>query len=221
MSVYGKEMSRFMSSHRGRDEGATGGAPGERRGSIVKVLLLTCLLAAGSAAAQEPNQVFMDATYLGAPTDWCPASAGVPVIVKMDGPEIIAGPQDLPKSVRERAGNKIRRVVNGKHTASFWSNIEIDQNVVGRFAAEFKTCYGLWGTHRVTGSWRLIGLDGSDLDSGAFEDVPVYSFYLPFFSSVSGPSSARYAKFGDRLLFTANRPETTTTQTFAAEPGKE
>ncbi|WP_306114307.1 MULTISPECIES: hypothetical protein [unclassified Roseovarius] len=187
----------------------------------MKTLLLASLLVADSATAQDVNQVFLSATYLGAPTDWCPTDAGVPVIVEMDGPDIIRGPQEPLKIVRERTGGKVKRVLTGEHTGSLWNYVEADQTVIGRFTAEFQACYSLWHDKRVTGGWRLVGPEGVALDTGEFKDMRVFDFHLPFFRSAPGPSPIHFANFGNRFLHAVNRPEITITQTFAAEPDKE
>ncbi|MGB5558516.1 MAG: hypothetical protein WBN04_10950, partial [Paracoccaceae bacterium] len=85
----------------------------------MKALFLASVLAAGSAAAQETNQVLLDATYLGAPTEWCPVDAGVPLVVKMDGPDIIEGPKAWPRTVKVNRGGTVSRVVTGENTESF------------------------------------------------------------------------------------------------------
>ncbi len=189
-----------------------------------KAFLLASLAGAGSAIAQDDNQVFLDATYLGAPTDWCAAHAGIPTIVKMDGPDIVAGPTDFPRRVRVNSGGKVRDVVIGEYIGSFNHSSDFagpHATVIGRFSAEFQICFSVWDTPRATGNWHLMGKDGSEEESGAFENEHVSSMYLPFFRGVSGLSEPHYAQFGDRRLFTATRPKTTTTQTFAADPDKE
>jgi hypothetical protein len=185
--------------------------------------LVGSLLTAGSASAQEANEVLLGAAYLGAPTDWFPADAGVPLVVKMDGPDIIKGPKEFPRMVTERRGSSVR-VISGEFTASFNHSEDFvgpNAEMIGRFSAEFRTCLSPWSTPSATGTWRLSGNDGVDLDSGAFENESLFLIYLPFFRSVSGPSNAHYAEFGDRLLFTAGSPKITTTQTFLAKPDKE
>lgn len=190
----------------------------------MKALLFTSLLAAGSAVAQEPNQVFLDATYLGAPTDWCPADAGVPLVVKMDGPDIVEGPKAWPRTVKVNRGGNVQIVHTGENTASFNRPEDFggpNAKVIGRFSAEFRTCHSAWPSHRVTGDWRQTATDGAVMETGTFEDVSFGNIYLPFFRPVSGPSKAQYAKFDDLRLFTAGKPETKITQTFAAEQDKE
>jgi hypothetical protein len=197
---------------------------GEKGNGVVKSAFFASLLAAGSAAAQEANELFLDATYLGAPTEWCIATAGVPMTVKMDGPNIIKGPDEFPRTVRERRGSSVR-VINGANTASFHHTEDLagpNAEVSGRFSAEFRTCFSPWSAAIATGTWRLSGNDGSDMDSGSFENETLFlPIYFPFFRPVSGTSNAHFAQFGDRLLYTASEPRVTTTQTFLAEPDKE
>lgn len=190
----------------------------------MRALLLASVLAAGSAAAQGVNGVFLDATYLGAPTDWCHADAGVPMVVKMDGPDIIKGPKQFPKTVIEKRGGNARTVFTGENITSFNRPGEFsgaNAMVIGRFSAEFRTCLSPWGGPKASGSWRLTGTDGTDLGSGSFEAERFSSFALPFFTPVAGGGDVLYAKLGDRMLLTAPRPKTTITQTFAANPNKE
>ncbi|MGB3313315.1 MAG: hypothetical protein WBB85_02790 [Albidovulum sp.] len=190
----------------------------------MKLLLLASMLAAGSAAAQEANQVVLDATYLGAPTEWCPADAGVPLVVKMDGPDIVEGPKAWPRTVKVNRGGNLQIVHTGENTASF-NRVEDfgdeEAEVIGRFSADFRTCLSAWSSPRLTGTWSATATDGAELGSGTFENDYYGNIHLPFFRSVSGPSEAHYATFGDRKFFTAGRPETKITQTFAAEPDKE
>ncbi|MFZ1726037.1 MAG: hypothetical protein WBO29_09205 [Albidovulum sp.] len=191
---------------------------------VVKTLLLVALPAASPVTAQEANKVMLDATYLGAPTDWCPADAGVPMVMNMDGPDIIEGPKGWPKTVKVNRGGDLQIVHTGENTASFNRRDDFagpNATVIGRFSAEFQTCYSPWSTPRFTGRWRLTASDGANIGSGEFEDARYGGMYLPLFRHVSGPANAQYAKFGDRMLFTATRPETMITQTFAAEPDKE
>ena len=210
---------------------AVTGASGLRRvgdaqlsfGGWLMAASIISALAAGSAAAQEVNEVFLDASYLGAPTEWCPADKGVPLVVKMDGPDIVEGPKNFPKTVKERKGTSVR-IVDGERTASFMRPDDFaaaDAPVIGRFFAEFQTCHSVWRSGRLAGSWRLTGTDGSDMGSGVFDDDYAGSLYLPFFRSVSGSSEAHYATFGDLRLFTAGTPETKITEMFLAKPGKE
>lgn len=190
----------------------------------MRLLLLASVFAAGSAAAQETNQVFLDATYLGAPTDWCPADAGVPLVVKMNGPDVIEGPKAWPRTVKVNRGGNLQIVHTGENTASFNHPEEFggaNAEVIGRFSSEFRTCHSAWHGARLTGTWKLTAPDGGELESGRFEDENSASLHLPFFRSVSGPSRAHFARLGDRQFFTADWPETKITQTFAAEPDKE
>ncbi len=209
---------------RGRAERATGDAVAKRRWGLVNTSLVASLHAAGPAASQDVSEVFLDATYLGAPTDWCPIDAGVPMVVKMDGPDIIKGPKQFPRKVTVNKGGSVSEVYTGADTDSLNNADDLagpNAEVIGRFSAEFQGCVSAWNTTSITGTWRLSGGDGSDKESGSFENESIYGFDLPLFRNVSGPSKARYAQFGDRLLFTAGEPKVTITQTFLAEPDKE
>jgi hypothetical protein len=191
---------------------------------VLTVSVAALSLASGAATAQEAREVLLDATYLAAPTDWCPADAGVPMVLEMDGPDIIQGPNTFPKTVRERRGGNISIIHTEENTASFNNPEDIggpNAEVIGRFAAEFQTCFSPWKTPTLTGSWRLIGKDGADMDQGSFENEYLGSMNSLFFRSVAGSSKAHYAQFGDRLLFTADQPAPTITQTFLAKPDKE
>jgi hypothetical protein len=190
----------------------------------VKVLLLAFLFATGSVAAQEANTVFLDATYLGAPTDWCTAEAGVPLVVKMDGPDIVEGPKAWPRTVKVFRGGDLQIVHTGENTASFIRPEDFGDasaEVIGRFSAEFRACHSAWQYPRLTGSWRLTRADGETMNSGTFEDAPPGILHLPFFHPVGGPSKAHFAEFGDQRFFTVDQPATEITQTFAAKSDKE
>jgi hypothetical protein len=207
-----------------RAGGAAGRVPSTKRTRVVQAALLASLLAAGPADAQEASDVFLDATYLAAPTDWCPANAGVPMVVKMDGPDIIKGPKQFPRRVTVNKGGSVSEVFTGADTGSLNNSDDLagpNAEVIGRFSAKFQGCVSAWDTTHITGTWQLSGSDGSDKESGSFENERIYGFDLPLFRNVSGPSKARYAQFGDRLLFTAGDPKVTITQTFLAEPDKE
>jgi hypothetical protein len=191
--------------------------------NVVNALVAGLLFGAGSVAAQEVDTIVLDATYLGAPTDWCPADAGVPLIVKMGGPKIIKGPKDFPRLVKERRGGSLR-VVDGSNIASFNRAKDVsgpNAEVIGRFSAEFRTCLSAWDNPRATGTWRLMSIEGQEVASGTFEDEFVTSMHFPLFSLVAGTSDARFAKFGDRVLFTAGKPKVTINQVFLTDPDKE
>lgn len=190
----------------------------------MKALLLAFLFATGSVAAQEPNTVFLDATYLGAPTDWCTAEAGVPLVVKMDGPDIVEGPKAWPRTVKVFRGGELQIVHTGENTASFIRPddfVGASAEVIGRFSAEFRTCHSAWHSPRLSGTWSVTTTDGGDLGSGSFEDDPSRSLHLPFFSPLGGPSKVHFARFGEQRFFTADQPATEITQTFAARSDKE
>jgi hypothetical protein len=208
----------------GGREGATRGVIGEMTGSVGQAAFLASVVAASSAAAQEASEVSLDATYLAAPTDWCPANAGVPMAVKMDGPDIINGPKEFPRRVRVNKGGRISEVYTGEDTDSLNNSDDLagpNAEVIGRFSAEFQGCLSAWSTTLIMGTWHLSGSDGSDKESGSFENERLFGFDLPLFRRVNGPSKARYAQFGDHLLFSAGDPKVTITQKFLAEPDKE
>lgn len=200
-----------------------GRASGASSKAMVTAAVLAFLHGAGMAAAQQGNEAFLDATFLAAPTDWCPADTGIPMVVKMDGPNIIEGPQTLPRQVRERRGASVR-TIHSLDTASFNNPEDFigpNAKVVGRFSAEYRTCFSPWTIPTATGSWQLSGNDGSDMEAGVLEDEVITDFNFPFFRSVAGSSNARSAQFGERLLFTAGAPDFTTTQMFLAKTDKE
>jgi hypothetical protein len=204
--------------------GLVGSALGTKRTRVARAALLASVLGVGSVAAQDVSEVFLYADYLAAPADWCPADAGVPMVVKMNGPDIIKGPTQFPRTVRVNKGGSISEVYTGADTDSLNNSDDVagpNAEVIGRFSAKFQGCVSAWDTTHITGTWQLSGSDGSDKESGSFENERIYGFDLPLFRNVSGPSKARYAQFGDRLLFTAGEPKVTITQTFLAEPDKE
>lgn len=188
-------------------------------------LLMSSLFIADSSAAQEANRVFLDVIYLGTPTDWCPADAGVPAIVKMDGPNIIEEPKALLKSIKVNKGGKTTITYTSDQLVSLGipqDVVDPNSRVIGRFSAEFQTCNGIWNQLHFTGAWSLTAINGSVLTSGTFEDRLNSSFeFPPFFEIIDGYSEARYAKLSDQLLFALGPVETKITQTFAAEPDKE
>jgi hypothetical protein len=179
------------------------------------------IAAGGPVAAQETNEIFLDATYLGASTDWCPADAGVPVVIKMDGPGIIPTPENWPSSVRVRHGGRTLVVGSEEYTRSLQQRRVFDTDVIGRFSAEFQACQNPWGMDRVEGHWRIKASDGSALAAGAL-DLRRHGYSnLRFFLRANPSSDIHYAKFGDQTFFTASLPNVTTSQTFAAGTDKE
>jgi hypothetical protein len=176
------------------------------------------------AAAQDAGAVQLDVAFLAAPTDWCPADKGVPMTASMDGPDIIRGPGDFPRGVTVRRGSEAT-FVDGESINSFARNEDFvgpNAEVIGRFSAEFQSCFSAFGDNRASGSWTLVGLDSVVSQTGTFEgEYLSFSFDGPFFRPVTGSSKAYYAKFGDFRLFTAARPVAETKQTFLAEPAKE
>jgi hypothetical protein len=186
----------------------------------LKALLLMALLTAGSAAAQEANEVFLDATYLGAPTDWCPAAAGVALVVTMEGPNIVEVSAERPKSMTVRRGSSREEFAFGS------KKFDETAPVIGRLSAEFRDCQSPWKQLRWAVRWRVTASDGAEIDSGTVEE---YRNSFRYFAAVKRlfnghrihSSEIRYIDFGDRVLFTKGPPEATFTQTFAAEAYKE
>lgn len=194
---------------------------GFKVGRFKAVLLVPCL-AAGSTAAQDANQIFLNATYLAHPTDWCPPTVGVPLVVKMDGPDIVKGPKDWRRTIIVNKGGKVSESVTGARIESLIRPEDFEgqgAQVIGRFSADFRVCLSVWGRSGPAGSWRLNSINGEELSSGTFEGSLAGRLYPAFFHQVRGTSKAYYVRFGDHLLFTASKP--TITQTFAAEPEKE
>lgn len=194
-------------------------------GSVLTAAVVLGLLLHGEAAAEEVSDLSLDVTYLATPTDWCPADAGVPMRVAMVGPDIIRGPGELPRKVVERRGGRLDITHSAENTASFNRPDTFEgpnAEVIGRFSAEFQACLSALDAGRATGTWRLTGPDGLELETGALENEGLaFSIAVPFFRPVGGPLTAYYAQFGERLLFTAGKPESKTKQTFLAEPAKE
>lgn len=194
--------------------------------SITTVFLSGVSIMGAPASAEDAATVRLDVAYLAAPTDWCPADKGVPMTVTMNGPDIIRGPEDFPRGVTVRRGNEVT-YVDGEHTISFARDEDFvgpNAEVIGRFSAEFQSCFSAFGGNSASGTWALLGDDGAILDSGSFEDeflsVPLD---VPIFRPVTGAGSSKayYAEFGGLRLFTAARPVAETKQTFLAEPAKE
>lgn len=190
----------------------------------VIALMLGLSITGAMAVAQDASTVQLDVAFLAAPTDWCPADKGVPMTVSMDGPDIIRGPQDFPRGVTVRRGSEVT-FVDGENTNSFIRAEDFvgpNAEVIGRFSAEFQSCFSAFGDNRASGAWKLVGLDGVVSETGTFEDEYLsFSLSGPFFRPVSGSPKAYYAKFGEDRLFTAARPVAETKQTFLAEPDKE
>ncbi|MFM7445387.1 MAG: hypothetical protein ACKO2N_16015 [Tabrizicola sp.] len=144
--------------------------------------------------------------------------------LSMDGPNIIRGPEDFPRGVTVRRGSEVT-YVDGENTNAFARDEDFvgpNAEVIGRFSAEFRSCFSALGDNRASGSWTLVGLDGAISETGKFENEYLsFSFNGPFFRPVTGSLKAYYAKFGEDRLFTAARPVAQTKQTFLAEPAKE
>lgn len=144
------------------------------------------------------------------------------MLVAMDGPDIVRGPEDFPRAVKVRRGSDVQ-VIDGANTASFQRADDLagpNAEVIGRFVAEFQTCFSPWGVPEATGTWRLSGPDGAELASGLFEGER-FSIPFPFFRPGPVLGETHIAQLGDRFLFAIGDPEITTTQTFLAQPDKE
>jgi hypothetical protein len=184
------------------------------------------VLAAHGAFAEGRSEMSLDVSYLAAPTDWCPADAGVPMKVAMDGPDIIRGPGDFPRKVKVRRGSEVT-IFDGENINSYIRADDFDgpnAEVIGRFSAEFQSCFSAFNGSRANGTWTLLDLNGGIAESGAIEDEYLsWPLSVPFFRAVApgGSSNAHYARFGDHRLFAAARPEAETKQSFLADPDKE
>lgn len=194
------------------------------RACVVNAAFVVGMACAFPAVSKAGERLALDVSYLAAPTDWCAADAGVPMLVTMDGPDIIRGPEDFPREVKVRRGSELT-VVDGENIIAFNRADEFagqNTEVIGRFSAEFQSCLSAFGDNIASGTWTLKDGDGVIVDSGMIEDqhlaIPMSA---PFFRPVSGPTPTYYAEFGGRLLFTAVRPEAETQQTFLAKPAKE
>jgi hypothetical protein len=193
-------------------------------GTGLRAILVTSFLAASPVYAEAADRMKIGLSYLATPTDWCPANAGVPIAVTVDGPDIIRGPGDRRRGVTVRRGSEVT-YIDGENTNSFARDEDFvgpNAEVIGRFAAEFQSCFSAFGDNRASGSWKLVGLDGAVSETGTFEDKYLsFSLSGTFFRPVAGSPKAYYAKFGEFRLFTAVRPVDETKQTFLAEPAKE
>jgi hypothetical protein len=194
--------------------------------SITAIVLASVSITGATATAEDAATVHLDVAYLAAPTDWCSADQGVPMTVTMNGPDIIRGPEDFPRGVTVRRGGEVS-YIDGEHTDSFVRPddfVGLNAEVIGRFSAEFQSCFSAFGGNRADGTWTLQGPDGPVVQTGSIEDDYLSSpLSVPFFRAVTvgGSSKAYYAKFGEDRLFTAVRPVAETKQTFLAEPAKE
>ena len=195
------------------------------RANVVTAAFVLGMACAGPAVAKDAGGVLLDVTYLAAPTDWCPADAGVPMTVKMDGPDIIRGPSEVPRKVLERRGGSLSITHTAENTASFNRTDTFEgpnAEVIGRFSAEFQACFSAIEASLATGAWSVTGPDGREIATGVLENEALgFPLSAPFFQPVSGPVTAYYAQFGEQLLFTSREPEPKTSQTFLAEPDKE
>jgi hypothetical protein len=193
--------------------------------SVTAIVLSGVSITGAAASAQEAETVQLGIAILAAPTDWCPADKGVPMTGTMDGPDIIRGPEDFPRRVKVRKGSEGYYYVDGENINSFAKDEDFvgpDAEVIGRFSAEFQSCFRAFGGNRASGNWTLVGLDGVVSQTGTFEGESLSPYFDgPFFRPVTGSSKAHYAKFGEDRLFTAARPVFETKQTFLAEPAKE
>jgi hypothetical protein len=192
--------------------------------SLMAIVLSGVSITGAAASAEDAATVHLNVAYLAAPTDWCPAKAGVPMTVIMNGPDIIRGPEDFPRRVTVRRGSEVT-YVDGENTNSFARDEDFvgpSAEVIGHFSAEFQSCFSAFGENRASGIWTLLGLDGVISETGTFEaEYLSFSFDGPFFRPVTGSSKTYYAKFGDFRLFTAARPVAETKQIFLAKPAKE
>lgn len=195
------------------------------RANVVNAAFVFGMACAGPAFAKDVVGLVLDVTYLAAPTDWCPADAGVPMTVKMDGPDIIRGPSEVPRKVLERRGGSLSITHIAENTASFNRSDAFEgpnAEVIGRFSAEFQACFSAIEASLATGTWSVTGPDGREIATGVLESEPLgFPLSAPFFQPVSGPVKAYYTQIGDQLLFTPSKPDPKTSQTFLAEPDKE
>ena len=130
--------------------------------SPMAIVLSGVSIAAATASAQEAGTVHLDVAFLAAPTGWCPADKGLPMTASMDGPDVIRGPGDFPRGVTVRRGSEVT-YVDGENTNSFAKDEDFagpNAEVIGRFSAEFQSCFSAFGDNRASGSWTLVGLDG-------------------------------------------------------------
>lgn len=153
-----------------------------RRLFVIVAPFLVPLLAAGSATAQPANEVSLHAAFLSAPTEWCPAEKGVPVLLSADGPEVHAsanfqqsaivrirrggvGTEEVEVSPLEidelRSGRGVERV----STTRLYPRVE-EAEPLGRLSATFRICETFWSKEITSGVWTITAPDGTVVRSG-------------------------------------------------------
>ena len=152
----------------------------------------------GSAAlADEANVVRLHAAHLDAPTEWCAADSGVPVIMSIDGPELFVSVPlaEQPSAVKvRRGGNEVQRVEVGRkdptelvtrfgnegtHSSTSTTSVNTrPSNVtpVGRLEAKVLVCQSMWPRERDQMSWRVVDADGNVAAEGDGELVRADQF---------------------------------------------
>lgn len=147
----------------------------------MKALAVIGALVAGPAVADAANVVRLHAAYLDAPTDWCAADAGVPIVMTIDGPDLFVGVplSEQPTAVKvRRGGSDVQRVevgrtdptelitrygTEGVHSSTSTTSVNVTPasvTPVGRFMAEVQVCQSLWPRERDEMAWRVVAADG-------------------------------------------------------------
>ena len=177
-----------------------------RWGCVLRILVLMSLLAM-PVSAQEANEIIYRATYLGAPTEWCPTGDGVPVILSIDGPDIFEVSTEKANWVRERRGGegRVERAFVGK-------KFDEGAKTIGRLGGEFRACQNPWRS-RWKGAWHVTGSTG-EIASGTYDENWAPQFRFPPVERAyeratrkSSQSATRFLALGDRTFFTHGEPE--------------
>lgn len=204
--------------------------------SLRGAILVSLALPLSSAHAEDANLATVHARALSAPTEWCAADAGVPVIVTVDGPELYAGEYlDRPPTVVKvrRGADSIERLEltgPGPHEnrvgrGSDFQTVgriyprEEELRLLGRLRAEVRICDGIWTGGPGSASWSVVGSGGAVVRSGQTTVRSPLYFSHPFFDS-----SRRYPQaieVGEDTLFVMSEPRITKTMEAFVSPEQE
>lgn len=206
-----------------------------RQGAISLMVALVPL-----SLAAEDGVVTMHERILAAPTIWCPANAGVPVVFSVDGPDVHIENlrENRYNSVIVRRGNADRQLVDvgpissveirrrrgtqieTLDTRNFSAIDQRDADLIplGRLSFEMNVCQSLWSTSYVSGFWKIVAEDGSVARSGKTTTPPLYPGLNQLFYSGSFPKAF---KIDDQFYFVNERQEYIRTTEAFASPAEE
>ena len=205
----------------------------------MKHVVLSIALSTGVACAEGQDTVRIHASFQSAPTEWCQADQGVPVIVTVSGLTVYGmadAAAELPLQVKVRRGGQpterveVGRVgvaelrsrrgtevstVEGLGLRSFKPRID-ELTRLGTLFSETQRCHGLWHVPSGTANWRVENDDGETVMSGRDRS------FREAFGHVGGTGDfPRAFKIGDQVFVAMQEPEFVRTTEAFASPAEE